>query len=580
MQTYFTGKFLSAAALSAEQAPIEPLHALPPRSLSDHVLASLPASLLDGAAPSAEISAEAPANEQQQTFGLPSSLGSLFDVADSVRDSVSYSALRELGTSLQDASGQLQSNIPTTGLSSFGASLKDAQSGLQSIPAVFFARGSVDTSGFNPEWVSHRSLTRQALVMPADAIGAAAQGTPAVEIGPTATTSNLVARAEQAGLSPLETEKLESILQDSTSFEADAQLVEELLTSDNPARALRTFNDLDVYRSQNGDRITPDIVRVLSLGVGQARTGASQGREGLLGNETAINAAEALVAMPEPDYAVIRDALDRAGPNGAPAAAFGANAQTEQALILKAVAARRDTLKDTTAYFSSDGQASPASQEIAQFADQIRGRGLAWLIENTTAMDLDGDSSNEALQQKWNDSCVQATLQIARAEGDPVYALWLHQTDVLHNTATTGTIADEQRTMLIDAGGLPRVRGMSGSGTTADPWTASMNSAVSPTTGRAYQERAVGNDTASRTNAVNHIELLVKTGTDVPIGVRWNAGGGHALLVTDVRGSGTSREFLVTDPWNGRTDWVSGDAIVNGNTNFLAGTGRLSNYWW
>ncbi|MBL8953051.1 MAG: hypothetical protein JNK82_19900 [Myxococcaceae bacterium] len=48
---------------------------------------------------------------------------------------------------------------------------------------------------------------------------------------------------------------------------------------------------------------------------------------------------------------------------------------------------------------------------------------------------------------------------------------------------------------------------------------------------------AAGNDVGMRiTDAQNH--------------------GGHAMLMTDVRGSGADREFLVSDPWSGRSAWV------------------------
>jgi hypothetical protein len=75
------------------------------------------------------------------------------------------------------------------------------------------------------------------------------------------------------------------------------------------------------------------------------------------------------------------------------------------------------------------------------------------------------------------------------------------------------------------------------------------------------------------------IEAFVKSGTDVPIGVEWGDGVGHALLISDVRGAGDKREFLVTDPGTGRTDWVSRQDIINGNTNFFTNNGRLASYW-
>ena len=388
----------------------------------------------------------------------------------------------------------------------------------------------------------------------------------------------LADRARRAGLAENEVQKLESILKNSKNPDADAKLVRDLLASENPARALRTFNDLDVYRRQHPDRITPEIVRSLALGVGQARTGSSQGNEGILGNASAINAAEALVRMPPVDYAGIRDALSRAGGGVTHPADSGSDAQKEKALILKAVGARMERLGDYTAWNATQ-DASPACEEVVQFAQAIRGMNAAKLMDLTSAIDLKADGMDSALQQKWQMSCVQTTLQLARAESDPVYALWLHS-DVLHNTSTTGAIADEQKAQLNAAGGQATARGTSGAGTSNDAWTALSNTGVSPSTGRAYEQRQVEDSAQGRTYAVDYMELLVKTGTDVPIRVDWNGGGSHGLLVTDVRGTGADREFLVTDPWTGKTDWIRRDAIINGNTNFFAGTGKVTSYWW
>jgi hypothetical protein len=396
-----------------------------------------------------------------------------------------------------------------------------------------------------------------------------------VELGRGVTTADLVDRARQAGVSEADCQQLKDILLNSKDFPADKKLVNDLLGTENPARALKTFVQLDIDRRQHPDRITPQIVRSLSMGVGEARTSASQGREGILTNTSAVYAANALIKMTPADYEAVSTALANAG---TPPSA-GSDAQTERALILKAVAARDERLGDYSQWIRTF-QPSAAANEITQFANQIRGQNAGSLIERTSVLDLDGDGTNEALQQRFNDSCVQATLQIAYAEADPIYAWSLHQNDTVHSTSTNGIIAAQQELMLSAAGGDPEARGTKGIGTQNDPWTASLNASVSPSTNRNYEERVVPNDTSSRTKAVDMMEQFVKAGTDVPIRVAWSGGGAHALLVTDVRGSGNNREFLVTDPWNGQTDWVSRQDIVNGNTNFFAGTGNLSHYWY
>ncbi|MFN0172779.1 MAG: hypothetical protein ACKV22_40885 [Bryobacteraceae bacterium] len=461
-------------------------------------------------------------------------------------------------------------------------------------PASEAARFAVDGALLRAAAVAGRTVSttltryvplgKQAKTTPAgvNRPGAAA---PSVEIGSAAITSNLVDRARAAGLSDFEAQKLESILTDSKDFAADSKLVNNLLGTQNAARALRTFNDLDVYRSQNGDRITPEIVKTLAMGVGRSRTSASQGREGILGNEQAINAAEALVAMPQADYDLIQSAL----PKGKKFPGSQSDPQVEGALILKSVAARKERLRDFTAW-NATSMPSPAANEIAGFANTIRGRNVNDLIQRTSVMDLDGDFRDEALQQKWNNSCVQASLQIAQAEADPIYAWQLHN-DTIHNTATTGAIADEQKAGLTAFNGMAVARGANGGvGTDINVIESSMDGKISPVTGRAYEHKLVVGSPAGRGQALDHIALLAKTGTDVPIGVTWSFGvgadgkikqtSGHALVVTDVQGSGNTQQFLITDPWTGRTGWISRNDIISGKTNFFAGTGMLTDYWW
>jgi hypothetical protein len=91
-----------------------------------------------------------------------------------------------------------------------------------------------------------------------------------------------------------------------------------------------------------------------------------------------------------------------------------------------------------------------------------------------------------------------------------------------------------------------------------------------------YQRQAV--TFSGRASAVDHIELLVANGADVPIAVSETPGYRRALLITDVRGAGNSRQFLVTDPWNGRTEWVARADIMNGNIGGAGGI--LTDYWY
>lgn len=406
------------------------------------------------------------------------------------------------------------------------------------------------------------------------AVGGAHESDPQVTMGPGVVAHGLAGKARQAGLSAAEAAQLESILRDGGSLDTDAPIVKMLLQSENAARALRTFIDLDPLRRANPDRITPTILQSLTLGVGRARTQASEGREGILGNDTALAAARALVAMRPEDYTQIGLALGYAANDNGFAKGLNADAQTERALILKAVAAREEGLSHNNLAEYFGDQPSSACREIIRFSGQIRGLNAKVLIERTSGIDLDGDGVDEAVQQKWQNASAPAVLQMLRAEADPVYAWGLHN-DMLNNNPAWDFVADTQAVLISDAGGKAIDRG-SAPGGPGDLVVPAMAADALPFADMSLERQAV--TLSGRASAVDHIELLVANGVDVPIAVSETPGYRRALLITDVRGTGNSRQFLVTDPWNGRTEWVSRADIANGNIGGAGGI--LTDYWY
>jgi len=417
------------------------------------------------------------------------------------------------------------------------------------------------------ELVRRESLKKQA-------IGVAHAPDPQVTIGPATIAHDLAAKARQAGLTAAEAAHLESILRDGGFLDTDAPIVKMLLQTENAARALRTFIDLDPIRRENPDRITPMILQSLTLGVGRARTEASEGREGILSNDTALAAARGLVAMRPEDYTQIDLALGYAANDNGFAKALNANAQTERALILKAVAAREEALSkySPSEYFGD--QPSSACREIIRFSVHIRGLNATLLIERTSGIDLDGDGVDEAVQQKWQNASAPAVLQMLRAEADPVYAWHLHN-DMLNKNPAWDFVADEQAVLISDAGGKAIDRG-SEPGGPGDLVVPALAADALPFADMDYQRQAV--TFSARASAVDHIEMLVANGADVPIAVSETPGNRRAMLITDVRGTGNSRQFLVSDPWNGRTEWISRADIVNGNIGGAGGI--LTDYWY
>ena len=389
---------------------------------------------------------------------------------------------------------------------------------------------------------------------------------------------SLGAQAMAKGVSAADSAKIVDSIRSlpPAEFARESKLINDALNSKNPDRALATYAELAPIRQQNPSRVTPDIARNLVMGVGNSRTEASQGREGILSQDTAVRSAKTLAAMPQSEYNRVATLLNDAGKGGANSPK--ADAQTEQALILKTVAARSERLTNP-GFFDRIGMAfgkpASATAEIESYANTIKGRDKEELITKSSVLDLNNDGVDQAIQQRWNDSCAPTTAQATKAEADPIYAWQLHK-EAVHSTDSSTDIGKEQKAQLDAHGGkaVPRDTG-GGSGVWSEK---TLNDITSSSTGRVYDRHEVGNTAAARATACDNMAEQLKKGVDIPIEVAWNGGGAHAMLFSDVRGTGSNQEFLLTDPWNGRTAWVKRDDIVNGNTNYMAGTGRIRTY--
>jgi len=45
-------------------------------------------------------------------------------------------------------------------------------------------------------------------------------------------------------------------------------------------------------------------------------------------------------------------------------------------------------------------------------------------------------------------------------------------------------------------------------------------------------------------------------------------GGGHFMMISDVRGEGANKKYLISDPWTGKTAWVKQSELQNFNSNW------------
>jgi len=390
---------------------------------------------------------------------------------------------------------------------------------------------------------------------------------------------NLSERIRQSGLSQIESNKLQDYISSLSGKEQsrEIQFLKEIVQSPNVSRALKTYLSLCDVENSNPARITRDIVHTLTRGVSEPRTIATAGREGILGMKEALDAADALIKMPQSEYQRLINLLHRAGQSDKGTVPPKSDAQTERILILNAVSARKDELSNPSLWNRiriQVGYPSTYMRDIEQYAAQIRSRPREELIRRSTVLDVDGDAQAEALQQRFTTSCTPTAQQMARAEADPIYAWQLHE-EAIHSLQSQGNIANEQRRLLTTHGGIAVARqGVEQSGVGMWP-ERTLDTFVGRYSNETYVRCDIPNSVNSRSDALNRIDPLLEGGTDVPIVVAWNNGGSHSMLITDVRGSGNEREYLVSDPWTGRTDWIKKQNIINGNTDFFAGNGRL-----
>jgi hypothetical protein len=399
-----------------------------------------------------------------------------------------------------------------------------------------------------------------------------------------ALTNELVIKAQRAGLSDEDGQKLAKVLNNlsPSDYTRGTQLFEDALHSGNREAAMRAFIDLEPQRAAHPDRITPDLERSLVMGVGTARVdGALHGTKGgigILGVDIADRAARTLVNMPAGEYKVIADALQNAGTGAGPQG----SAQIERSLILKAVAARQGGLTDPKWEKTNAGKPGvhmSGTWEISHYADAIRGKDRQELVEKSTVQDLTTPEGTNALQQRFSTSCAPTSVQITEAEADPVKALSMHK-EQIHSTSTRGDIGWEQKFILTFDGGVAVPRDLedpsdSAKGISPDQVTKALNVSASPVTNRTYHRESVENTPKGRTAALDKMETQLRDQIDVPLVAYWDHGGAHALVATDVAGDKPNRQFLINDPWNGKTGWVSEKDIVNGHTDFFADKGHM-----
>lgn len=411
--------------------------------------------------------------------------------------------------------------------------------------------------------------------------------------------------------------------------------------SPNAERAKALQKKLKSKQSDHPERINEELVSLLVMAVAMPRDLFNdKGQAGVIGIDHALNAVDALVLLSDSDYEKIMGLLAKSGDD------WGEVAQ--KATLLKALAARKKDLE------KAGPQTEKAIKQMGEFAEAIRGMDRDELLEATTVSDR---GSGTGLQQRYTMSCGPTSIQIVKAEIDPIYALSLtKQADGIKSLKTGVPLADEQKKMLEKANkkkgvAFPRNVSMD----VKKDWdkmgkavTAHING-IKDNAEKLKANKAIGAvvlylqkkpyNAAQYTKGVTllktvlpgvdvdkrlpewrthyvslssgmpglkgaDVEMLLKDqlsdtsdeefkmittftkgkkkvawkvnkhmatidkalfeGKQVPFAVLWSKGGGHVMVLVDMKGKKKGTAYLIAEPWRGQSYWISRKDFIAG----------------
>jgi hypothetical protein len=298
--------------------------------------------------------------------------------------------------------------------------------------------------------------------------------------------------------------------------------------------------------TRSGPRWTEADARMLA---------AQAARVGVVGARMASRVPGAVSALADADYTTLRGLLTNAA------------SDTERVFILKALASGNSVAAVTT------------------FAGTIKGMTDAWLIQNLNVIQVTSTADTgggTGIIQQFGNSCGPTSVQVLRAEADPIYALSLNsagpigqasQTGVSNPTSIPNAIAaTEQSTILTThaaagTGNVPFDRANPGGGA----WVEGDMNARRQATGVEYTRRDISDISVDRALAI--LTVALGMGIDVPIVVGSDAGN-FAHYVVVVRKDG--RRYQIHDVWAGQTVWRTATDFRRSQLNLPSGHMAIS----
>lgn len=311
----------------------------------------------------------------------------------------------------------------------------------------------------------------------------------------------------------------------------DRQLLDNIKNAPNGEAAFQTYQGLR-SGTQDPNRMSDTMVKDMVMGVANTRGEGAHNSEGLLSQTHAMNAKNALLAMPSAQFQKFQRTYNSAGTGGANGVQAGSDPGTERQLLLKSLGARSGALTG-----SNPELANQAMNQIATFGKEINGTNAQKLMQQTSPLQTD---NNKGYMQKHGNSCSAATKMTMLAENDPIYARSLNGNSMLQN-------AEIEKTLLESQGDLSE-GGLSAAGTNGLYNTHAGDPNVH------YTDLKMG--PGGLAQHIDDIADAVAKGYDVPIAsaIGKNAEGnisGHAMNICAVSGEPPNRTFSIHDTGGG-----------------------------
>lgn len=335
----------------------------------------------------------------------------------------------------------------------------------------------------------------------------------------------------------------------STSNTSSTSSVSSPFTASGPLAA----ESSDTFEKLSGDvssgKLSATAASLLAGGAGQL---------GVIGEAEALRAAQRAESLAPADRATFDGLLQ------------SASSPLAQTFLYKAL-----------------GAGYPVS-DVATFASQIASLSDAQLLDRLSlAADLGADGgSQDGVKQQWEASCVPTTAQALRGEFDPIYALAVrgNNPDISaandqDGTAINPNLAAEQKALLEGPGtgkATPRSQSFGARGSTD---LDAVYDQMAPYTGYDFHVARFDHlhDLAQTDGALDAMAGQLAQGIPTPFRVTGDQGGGHAVLAMAVEGTGADQRFLVHDPWEGKTLWVTRQQFEQDSFN-IAGWHSLGGY--